>query len=319
MRPAEYTTEEIIQAGQDLQAGGRNVTGFALRSRVGGGNPNRLKQVWDEHLAKSAVTHTEPVAELPIEVAEQVMAVTKALTDRLASLAVDLNDKAVKAAERRVSEVVRAAGEQREQAERELVDAATTVDELESAMEVAQAEIASRDARIAKLSSDLQAQAVELASVQSEAKHLQAELVASKADLDAEKRQRAEDIERRQMETDQLRGELATARAKAESDHAALVEAKAELKSVRAGAAFRVDDVHLQSANAVLVQAEASASSVDQNVVIFGRDQVFLGDKAVGGGVALLVYDDLDRHRNPCQRAGGFAAFDPRVDGVGGG
>ena len=38
--------------------------------------------------------------------------------------------------------------------------------------------------------------------------------------------------------------------------------------------AFRVDDVHLQSANAVLVQAEASASSVDQNVVIFGRDQV---------------------------------------------
>lgn len=234
MRPAEYPPEEIIQAGQDLQAGGRNVTGFALRSRVGGGNPNRLKQVWDEHLAKSAVTHTEPVAELPIEVAEQVMAVTKALTDRLASLAVDLNDKAVKAAERRVSEVVRAAGEQREQAERELVDAATTVDELESAMDVAQSEIASRDERIAKLSSDLQTQAVELASVQSEAKHLQAELATAKADLEAERRQRAEDAERRQMEADQLRGELATIRAKAESDHAALVEAKTELKSVRA-------------------------------------------------------------------------------------
>ena len=255
MRPAEYTPEEIIQAGQDLQAGGRNVTGFALRSRVGGGNPNRLKQVWDEHLAKSAVTHTEPVAELPIEVAEQVMAVTKALTDRLASLAVDLNDKAVKAAERRVSEVVRAAGEQREQAERELVDAATTVDELESAMEVAQAEIASRDTRIAKLSSDLQAQAVELASVQSEAKHLQAELVASKADLDAEKRQRAEDIERRQMETDQLRGELATARAKAESDHAALIEAKVELKSVRA------DLVECRDAMAQAQQAAATSGA----------------------------------------------------------
>ena len=101
-------------------------------------------------------------------------------------------------------------------------------------MDVAQAEIASRDERIAKLSADLQAQAVELASVQSEAKHLQAELATTKADLEAERRQRAEDIERRQMEADQLRGELATARAKAESDHAALVEAKAELKSVRA-------------------------------------------------------------------------------------
>jgi colicin import membrane protein len=173
MRPIEFSSESVIKAGQDLQAAGRNVTGFALRQKVGGGSAGRLKQVWDEYIASSSVTHVEPVAELPIEVAEQVAAVTKSLTDRLASLAVELNDKAVKAAERRVSEVVRAAGEQREQAERELVDAATTVDELESAIDVAQAEIASRDERVAKLSTDLQAQAVKLASVQSEAKHLQ--------------------------------------------------------------------------------------------------------------------------------------------------
>lgn len=40
-------------------------------------------------------------------------------------------DKAVRAAERRVAEVTRAAGEQTAQAERELADAAQTVDDLE--------------------------------------------------------------------------------------------------------------------------------------------------------------------------------------------
>ena len=44
MRPAEFSPEEIVAAGEALVAAGRNVTGFALRQKVGGGNPNRLKQ-----------------------------------------------------------------------------------------------------------------------------------------------------------------------------------------------------------------------------------------------------------------------------------
>ena len=80
MRPAEFTQEQIIQAGQELQAAGRNITGFALRQKVGGGNPSRLKLLWDEHLSSQSVTKVEPVAELPVEVAEEVAAVTKALT-----------------------------------------------------------------------------------------------------------------------------------------------------------------------------------------------------------------------------------------------
>jgi len=165
MRPVEFTPEQIIQAGQDLHASGRNITGFALRQKVGGGNPTRLKQVWDEHLAGQSVTTAEPVAELPIEVAEEVANVTKALTERLANLAVELNDKAVKAAERRVHEVVRSAGEQREQAERELADAAQTVDDLESKLDEAQANAGTLDKRLADSLATSQAQAVELAQV----------------------------------------------------------------------------------------------------------------------------------------------------------
>ena len=114
MRPVKFNPESIIEAGQELQAAGRNITGFALRQRVGGGNPTRLKQVWDEHINSQTVTKAEPVAVLPVEVADELAAVTKALNERLANLAVKLNDKAVKGAERRVQEVVRAAGEQRD-------------------------------------------------------------------------------------------------------------------------------------------------------------------------------------------------------------
>jgi hypothetical protein len=60
MRPVEFTPEAIIEAGQELQGAGRNITGFALRQKVGGGNPTRLKQVWDEHLASQSVQQAEP-------------------------------------------------------------------------------------------------------------------------------------------------------------------------------------------------------------------------------------------------------------------
>jgi colicin import membrane protein len=163
MRPIEFNPEQIIEAGIELQAAGRNITGFALRQKVGGGNPNRLKQVWDEHLAAKNTTEAEPVAELPIEVAEEVAAVTKSLTERLATLAVELNNKAVKAAERRVTEVLRTAGEQREQAERELVDAAQAVDELEAQLDETRSKAESLEQRLSDSLAIGQSQAVELA------------------------------------------------------------------------------------------------------------------------------------------------------------
>ena len=169
MRPAELTPEAIVQAGRDLQATGCNITGFALHRKLGGGNPIRLKQVWDEHLAGQSVVRVEPVAASPMEVAEEiaeeVAAVTKDLTERLAGLVVEINDKAVRAAERRVYEVVRSAGEQREQAERELADAGRTVDDLEAKLDDAKAEADALQRRITQGIAVNRAQAVELAAV----------------------------------------------------------------------------------------------------------------------------------------------------------
>lgn len=164
MRPAEFSPDTIIQAGTELQATGRNVTGFALRQRVGGGNPARLRQVWDEHVSRSAAP-AAPVAELPDEVAQAVAAISAALSERLAALAVELNDKTVKAAERRVAEVLRATGEQRVQAERELADAAQTVDEVEERLDAAQAELVDLRGQLDAVRATAQEQALELAAL----------------------------------------------------------------------------------------------------------------------------------------------------------
>ncbi|PHM59500.1 hypothetical protein Xish_03618 [Xenorhabdus ishibashii] len=43
MRPATFEPQQIIEAGLALQVEGKSINGFALRNKVGGGNPARLK------------------------------------------------------------------------------------------------------------------------------------------------------------------------------------------------------------------------------------------------------------------------------------
>ena len=165
MRPVEFTPEEIVKAGQELRAAGRNITGFALRQKIGGGHPSRLKQVWDEYLNSQVAVKADPFAELPVEVAEEVGAVNKALAERLMAMAVEVNNKAVKAAERHVAEIIRSTGEHREQAERELADASQTVEDLETRLDEAKANAEELGNSLAEIRNDHQAQAVKLAQV----------------------------------------------------------------------------------------------------------------------------------------------------------
>ncbi|HAF2120010.1 TPA: hypothetical protein G8N53_003412 [Salmonella enterica] len=142
MRPATFEPEEIIAAGKALQAEGVvNITGFALRKRVGGGDPSRLRQVWDGYLAGQTSVEPEPLADLPPELADAVKTVTATLTGHVVQLLRELNDRAVRAAECRVDDITRTAGEQKEQAERELADAVQTVDDLEQRLEAVTADL----------------------------------------------------------------------------------------------------------------------------------------------------------------------------------
>jgi colicin import membrane protein len=167
-RPTEFTHESIINAGQSLQAAGRNITGFALRQKVGGGTPQRLKQVWDEHQSDLVAAMIEPVAELPAEVVEIVAALSKTLTERVGVLAMELNNIAVKAAEEKVLEIVRSAEEQRVQAECELADAAETVEGLEAKLEKSQTITSELQTKLTTLQEFHQMQAVEMATLKAQ-------------------------------------------------------------------------------------------------------------------------------------------------------
>jgi len=135
MRPPEIEDAAIIDAGNSLIEDGRRVTGFALRKVVGGGNPSRLVRVWEDHQRAQQVIESEPVQELPIEVEEALNQMTGSFLEEIRALAQNLNAKAVNTAERRVADVIRSAREQQENAEAELVDAASTVEDLEDQLE----------------------------------------------------------------------------------------------------------------------------------------------------------------------------------------
>ena len=142
MRPATFEPEEIIAAGKALQAEGLvNITGFALRKRVGGGDPSRLRQVWDGYLAGQTSVEPEPLADLPPELADAVKTVTATLTGHVVQLLRELNDRAVRAAECRIDDITRTAEEQKAQAERELADAVQTVDDLEQKLDATTADL----------------------------------------------------------------------------------------------------------------------------------------------------------------------------------
>lgn len=141
MRPPEFSEEEIIAAAERLQADGRRVTGFALRKEVGGGNPTRLANVWQEHRRRQEVVETEPVQDLPIEVEEALNEMTTGFLEQIRALAQNLNKKAVQTAERRVADVMATAKGQQESAEAELVDAAETVEDLEERLSTLQGQL----------------------------------------------------------------------------------------------------------------------------------------------------------------------------------
>ena len=172
MRPIEFTDEQVIQAGKQLQASGRNVTGFALRSIVGGGSATRLRQVWDAHLADQEAAGGLD-AELPDDVAQVLTAASTALMDKLGMLARQINGKAEQAAERRVAEAMQSIAEEREAFWREFADAAEAVDKLEQSRNEAQANQQALREQLASLEEANQAQEIELARLRERLEQVQ--------------------------------------------------------------------------------------------------------------------------------------------------
>lgn len=236
MRPADISTEQIIEAGEQLRAAGRrNITGFALRQKIGRGNPARMRLVWNEHAAGQGTAPAAPAPELPPEIADRVAAHGRELADRLATLAAELNADAIGAAERRVTSVLAESAAQRELAEGELCDAAATVEDLETQLDLANAAGEELKVHLADAQLAHQAQAVEFATVRErlalteqaaakaeqdhadEMARLHAATDAERTRYQVEQEEAKKAIQAAATERDQARGELATVKAKVEA------------------------------------------------------------------------------------------------------
>lgn len=211
MRPTEHTNESIVEAGQRLQAEGRNVTGFAIRERIGGGKPGRLLQVWNDYQESQVQSQAETVAKLPLEIAEHLTLVTDDLAIRMNALVVALNDQAVKTAERRIAEVQREAGERQKQSERELDEASHVVDALEGRLDDMAGKVETLEGTLSELQATNHAQVVEAAQLRERlAAHEQRAVTA--ADQYAAEQTR---LARVQSELDVARAESSSARVEA--------------------------------------------------------------------------------------------------------
>jgi len=240
MRPANYSNQEIIDAGLAILKDFRPANGFSIKKALGGGNYTRIKQVWDEYLASQISSEKAPAPELPVEVAERLAEAKQQLVTNIESLVVDLNMKAVQASERRVTEVVRTAGEQREQAERALADAAETLEAIEQDVEDAKELIADLRNQLERSVGEKQSLAVELAQVKErlgavEKSAEQSQLASSQRIQDLEK-QLKEERQHTQVARDlesEARGALAAAEKQRATDAEVTIGLRLEVTQSR--------------------------------------------------------------------------------------
>lgn len=229
MRPAEFTAEQIIEAGKALQEKGRSITGFALRQVVGGGNPARMKQVWDEHVASTTKPPAPQAQVLPEEINRAVEAAVQALGERLGAIATHIHSQALQAAHVRVEEVRRAAAVQRDAADRELTDAGQAVEDMKAKVDSMQAALDEHVATIEALRQELGVKGLENAQL---TEHV-TQLVAAQAASDKQHAAVIEHTADYQVEVNELRRKLAEAHKAGETQlgaRAALEHQVADLK-----------------------------------------------------------------------------------------
>ena len=58
-RVAEYSEKEIIEAGEVIESNGKHVNPFAIREKLGGGSPDRIKRIWETHLQSRKAVDSE--------------------------------------------------------------------------------------------------------------------------------------------------------------------------------------------------------------------------------------------------------------------
>jgi colicin import membrane protein len=209
MRPADYSEEQIIEAGKALLEAGKRVTPFGIRERMGGGQPKRIRAVWEQYVAgdPEQEARQEAALELPAEIEEQVQGMNTALINDLTVLAKRLYRRADEIAESRTREAVQAARKTRESAETDVAEAERLIEE--------------QDARIEALEGQIAALREELSGAKRENRRLEKEKGDEIASLSVENTRLGEQVKMAQAQAQAAQEARDTAVAERERDRTA--------------------------------------------------------------------------------------------------
>lgn len=109
-RVAEYSVEQIIGAGKSIEASEKRVTPFAIREKLGGGSPERIKEIWEQHLnqikSESISESPDDEVELPSEIQDALEKNLKTASKQLISLTNGTFKVAMQVAEKRVKSTI---------------------------------------------------------------------------------------------------------------------------------------------------------------------------------------------------------------------
>jgi len=103
-RRAEFTDEQIIEAGKAISVEGKPVSTFAIRNRLQGGSSERIKSVWSNYVVQqeSLIEPEDPEVELPSEIIAILEKNQKTAQAQLEKLTVEGYKVAQQVAEKRV-------------------------------------------------------------------------------------------------------------------------------------------------------------------------------------------------------------------------
>eukprot|EP01093_Parvamoeba_rugata_P002146 TRINITY_DN126_c1_g1_i1.p1 TRINITY_DN126_c1_g1~~TRINITY_DN126_c1_g1_i1.p1 ORF type:complete len:188 (-),score=48.57 TRINITY_DN126_c1_g1_i1:19-582(-) len=107
-RVAEFSDQQIIEAGKTIVKEGKPVSTFAIRNRLNGGGSERIKAVWSNYITQQAASVEEetPDLELPAEIAEILEKNQITAKNQLKVLTVQSYKVAEQVAEKRVKSTI---------------------------------------------------------------------------------------------------------------------------------------------------------------------------------------------------------------------
>ncbi|MFT6905742.1 MAG: colicin import membrane protein [Oleiphilaceae bacterium] len=169
-RAPAVTDDQIIEVGLKLESEGTPISAWKLRSVIGAGSPPRLIKVWEAYKTENggamAVAEQKEDSVLPPEVNDNLRLMLGQLNESIETLAIQTNNAAVRAADKRVQSEYEASKQAKENAEQELSEATNVINQADSKIAHLEEIISDKDVELRSLSGQLEVSRTESKGLQ---------------------------------------------------------------------------------------------------------------------------------------------------------